>query len=198
MSHLPVDVLNDFVDGEMAPAQAAAVQAHLASCAACRAEVQALRSVIARVRALPRSVAPPRDLRPRSRPAAARALPPGRGWLAAAAVLAIALASTLRGTGRDQAESAAPGVHAAAPVERRYQAVVAELSTLLQERRERLPAGVRTDIDRTLAEIDRTLDRSRQALRSAPGDVDAELGLSATYAQKIELLHQALELTTGE
>lgn len=195
MSHVSTHDLNDFLDGELAADAAAAVQAHLAECAACRAEAEALRSVVARVRALPRSVAPPRDLRPRSRPAPLRALPPPRAWLAAAAVLVLALAATLREAGRQETP---PALSAGAPVEPRYQAVVAELSALLDERRGRLPAEVWTGIDHTLAEIDRTLEASRRAVRSAPGDVDAELGLSATYAQKIELLHQALELTTGE
>ncbi|HEX2206040.1 MAG TPA: zf-HC2 domain-containing protein, partial [Longimicrobium sp.] len=74
MSHLSTDELNGFLDGELASAGAARARAHLDGCPACRAEAEGLRGVIARVRALPRSVAPPRDLRPRRRVAPARPL----------------------------------------------------------------------------------------------------------------------------
>jgi anti-sigma factor RsiW len=204
MNHLTTDVLNDLLDGELPPAMRDAAEAHLAACTACRAEADALRRTIARVRALPQSVPPRRDLRPRGTEARPGVLPLRRGavprWaavLAAAAVLVLALGAAWRLAARAPAAVPAPAAPVA-QVERRYEAVVAELAGLLEERRARLPAEVRTDIDQTLAEIDRTLEQSRRALRSSPGDVDAELGLSATYGQKIELLHQALELTATE
>ncbi len=57
-------LLSDYVDGTLSAAQADAVARHVESCDACRHEVAALRELIARAEALPRSVEPPRDLWP--------------------------------------------------------------------------------------------------------------------------------------
>jgi anti-sigma factor RsiW len=54
--------LDDFAGGELAPAEHAAVQRHLHGCGECRAEVEALRSLLDEARFLPRETAPPRDL----------------------------------------------------------------------------------------------------------------------------------------
>ena len=70
--------LDDFAGGELAPAEHAAVQRHLQGCGECRAEVEALRSLLDEARFLPREIAPPRDLwagisarlEPRAAPAA--------------------------------------------------------------------------------------------------------------------------------
>src|SRR5688572_15770528 len=48
----------DHVDRRLPPAEAAEMDRHLASCAACRAEVEDLRRVIAAVAGLPRRAAP--------------------------------------------------------------------------------------------------------------------------------------------
>lgn len=54
--------LNDFVDGELPPAERGAVLDHLEECEACRAELEGLVALLAEARALPREIAPPRDL----------------------------------------------------------------------------------------------------------------------------------------
>ena len=56
--------LDDWVDGALPAAAAAEVEAHLLSCALCRERERRLRQVLAHAAALPRSVAPPRDLWP--------------------------------------------------------------------------------------------------------------------------------------
>lgn len=63
MSHLS-DQIDDYMDGELAEAERAAVERHLSGCAACRADVEALRSLVADARALPRELEPGRDLWP--------------------------------------------------------------------------------------------------------------------------------------
>jgi hypothetical protein len=54
--------LDDYVDGELAPAAALAVETHVGGCANCRAQLDALRTLLARTRELPRDIAPDSDL----------------------------------------------------------------------------------------------------------------------------------------
>ena len=56
--------LDDWLDGALAGDAAREVEAHLAGCAACRERERQLRQLLAHAAALPRSVAPPRDLWP--------------------------------------------------------------------------------------------------------------------------------------
>lgn len=117
--------LQDYVGGDLTPAQAQSAEQHLENCAACRAEVESLRALLADFHTLPRAIAPARDLWPEiearlPQPAAAseqkrnrfeeilnglaekvralfrpRALWVWRGALAAAFVLLVYLASLL-------------------------------------------------------------------------------------------------------
>lgn len=56
--------LSDYVDGSLALAASRAVEAHLATCAACRSEVESLRRLHLATAALPREISPVRDLWP--------------------------------------------------------------------------------------------------------------------------------------
>ena len=56
--------LDDYLDGALAGADAEAVVSHLAGCEPCRERERQLRQLLAHAAALPRSVAPPRDLWP--------------------------------------------------------------------------------------------------------------------------------------
>lgn len=59
MNHCPGDALSALVDGELPPAEAAAVRAHAATCTTCRDELSALEGVRALVRSLPALDLPP-------------------------------------------------------------------------------------------------------------------------------------------
>lgn len=111
--------LNDFVDGELPPAERSEVRDHLDGCELCRGELEGLVALLADARALPREVAPPRDLwdgiaarlqdrSPAARPEAAStpviavdfrpaSRPAWRRWapMAAAAMVLVALSSGL-------------------------------------------------------------------------------------------------------
>lgn len=50
--------LSEYLDGQLAPASAQALEAHLSGCPACRAEFEALRQTVALVNGLPRLAAP--------------------------------------------------------------------------------------------------------------------------------------------
>ncbi|CAN5523245.1 hypothetical protein BH24GEM3_BH24GEM3_01490 [soil metagenome] len=54
--------LDEFLDGMLPREEARLVEAHLATCEACRREKEALAELLARAGELPREIAPPRDL----------------------------------------------------------------------------------------------------------------------------------------
>jgi len=56
--------LNEYLDGELSPAESARMNAHLEACPDCRAELEALRELMRKARDLPASVQPGRDLWP--------------------------------------------------------------------------------------------------------------------------------------
>lgn len=62
--HPDEDVLMRLAEGDLPDGEAAAVQAHLDDCPACRREVDATRGVLREAAALSRGIAPPRDLWP--------------------------------------------------------------------------------------------------------------------------------------
>ena len=67
MNHPTWDELNALVDGAPDPAAARRTEEHLRACAACRREVQGLRSLLAAAGKLPRGRDPERDLWPEIR-----------------------------------------------------------------------------------------------------------------------------------
>lgn len=56
--------LHDYIDGTLSRDRRAALDEHLAACAACREELADLRDLLHAARALPREIQPPRDLWP--------------------------------------------------------------------------------------------------------------------------------------
>jgi anti-sigma factor RsiW len=93
------DALSDYLDGELAPAERAAVDAHLKECASCTGVLNDLKRVVARAQALePRD--PDANLWPGVRARIANIAQPHRfsftlGQLAAAAVLLIAVSAAV-------------------------------------------------------------------------------------------------------
>lgn len=103
--------LHDWFDGELAAQEEAALEAHLTGCAECREEAESLRALLADAAALPREIAPPRDLWPEiaARIEAARVIEVdfgaarrvrgslwrGRALLAAAAVVLVVASSAV-------------------------------------------------------------------------------------------------------
>lgn len=56
--------LGDYADGLLSADDAGAVEAHLATCGACRRRVELMQDLMGELRALPREIEPPRELRP--------------------------------------------------------------------------------------------------------------------------------------
>lgn len=194
--------LDSYARGVLPPAETAAFEVHLTSCAACAALLEAAEGPPEQVGALPRSVEPSADLWPgirgrlsRERGAARRITLPG--WLlAAAAVLLVAVSSTatvllLHRPGGTPAVAAS----ALAPLEVQYAAAAAELSSALDRARGRLAPGTIAVIERNLAVIDSALAESRRALAGDPGNATLERLVIAAWRQKMDLLRRAAALS---
>src|SRR5260370_1017151 len=159
----------------------AAVAAHLAGCAACRAALAELRGLVANAHALPQRIEPPREL---WTGIAARITerPPARGtvwwrerafWAgvsAAAATLVLVLGvHRLTGPARPSGPVEGWGVVAAD-----YQRATAELARTLAAERHRLRPETVALVERNLALIDAALGEARAALAEDPGNADLQ------------------------
>ncbi len=205
MNHPNETELQDWVDGVLDPSESARVVAHIETCDACSAEVVALRSLLADLHSLPRSIEPDVDLRPgiaaaldeTSTVAHARwfdrSLRSLRAPLAAAALLLVALSSIITARLVRPAAETVAGDPAAA-IEARYAAAIRELETLLREKRSELPPQALALLGESLTVIDAALAETRAALREQPENPALEPVLVATYERKLALLRGAAAL----
>jgi len=213
--------LDDYVDGVLAAADARAVEAHLASCAACREAERETRRLLAHAAALPRSVAPPRDLWPGIERTIARerrfAGPFAWGrpmTLAAAATIVLAvLAAVLwreapasgvqtvaipsAGATLEPVSSLAVADPALAEAEREYEAAATTLLAVLQQRRSRLAPGDLALVEDNVAVIDRALGEVREALAKDPVNPELNRMLVATHRKKVDVLRRVVRLSTA-
>ena len=213
--------LDEFVDAALAPTAARAVTEHLRGCASCRAEADSLRRLLATARALPREVAPARDLWPAiEQQIATSTVRAGRfGWwsagtaggrrlLAAAALLVAALGTVVgllvvrevrRGEGPTAGDqptvvtlAGAPGSDAAAAEQ--FARARVELRAALEARRGELSPATVDVIDHNLAVIERAAAEIETAMANDPGNQRLHGLLLAVYRQEIELLLRAAKL----
>ena len=201
------DRLDDFVDGELAPAERAGLEEHLARCAECRAGEARLRALLEEAAALPLEVAPPEDLWPhierRIRVSGAGSWP---RYLAAAACVVLALAGAL--TARNTEPTAAPGVatHTAGAggtllevsdveqVERDYERAASALLVKMHAQRGRMPPETVAQVEESLRTIDAALEQIRAALRQRPAEPALHLMLTSTHRKKVEVLRRMVEV----
>jgi hypothetical protein len=200
--------LDDYVDGVLDEAAFQEVELHLAGCADCAAEHRMLRELLERAAALPRAVAPPRDLWP----GVAERLAPRRTtasrWtmgLAAAAALAVATTLAIRphaGPAETSptttpvataTEGLPPALEAA---EAEYARATAQLMAAIETRRGALPPRTVATLEENLKTIDAALAEVRTALRSDPSNPHLNLLLASTHQRKVEVLRQVVRLTT--
>lgn len=214
--------LDDWIDGALDSAAAAAVEEHLAGCGACREAERTLRQVVAHATALPRSIAPARDLWP----GIERQLGRGSAWarlsawgqplaLAAAAVVAIGSAAVVWRArpaaparvaeipaGEIRLENASVGGPAVADpelarAERDYEAAANALLDALQARRQQLPPDEIARVEGHLQVIDRALGEVRQALAKDPASFELNRMLLRTHRKKVDVLRQVVRLSTA-
>jgi hypothetical protein len=223
-THLAWDTLNDLASAgaTASGASRSAAQLHLAECATCREAVAAVGALDTAARTLPASIEPPdvvwaavaATIGSRARPQAPR--PPARAvvhplprrrvvvearWLAAAALLLMALTAAAtawlvpREVAPRFAAAGAGAIPAAfAATERAYLDDVAELQALLDAQRPRLAPTTIAVVERALGAIDAAIAEARFALIADPPNQEIAELLAASYRQKVELLRRAAEV----
>ena len=211
--------LDDWVDGALAAAEAREVASHLAGCVPCRERERQLRQLLAHAAALPRGVAPARDLWPGiAARIERRSFWPAlwASWrplaLAAAAAVVLGL-SALLWNGAGPAAVRTVAMPSASPTQRTVAAAVADpvlaaaardyeeaanaLLEALRRRRALLPAGDLARVEANLEVIDRALEEVRQALVKDPASPELNRMLVATHRKKVDVLRRVVRLSTA-
>ena len=215
--------LDEYLDGSLDRTGIAEVRAHVASCTACQEELRTLEGLRERARALPREIAPSRDLWSGIAARIEEASPPvidiavrrrrpviPWAWIAAAAVVLVVVSSGAtalllrgdRGAG-PAAVASTPATGEARPVglaafasaEVEYANTVSALEAELAARRDRLQPETIAAVEQNLAIIDAAIAEARVALAADPSSANLPLLLSGVYLQKVELLRKAVDLT---
>ena len=203
------DSLSDYLDDELGRAERAALEAHLAGCAACRGVLDELRQVVARAQTL-EDRAPARDLwsgiaREIGRGRGAARAPARRFSFSVPQLLAASIALVLLSAGAvwlSVARRPAPlevALNGAGPArlawasDPRYDAAIAELQAALDAGRRsgRLDSATIRVVEHNLAVIDTAIVQARRALAADPGSAYLNHHLADTMRRKLELLRQA-------
>ena len=214
------DRLSDYVDGELDAEARAALEAHLATCAECRATRDELERVVARARRVEYRE-PAKDLwggieatiiENRQRPtrrfvtlswarlAAAAAivavLAGGFAWTVASRRSAeVAVVPARRDTIAPLAPASAPGASALAAAS--YRDAAADLERALEAGRSTLRPETMRVIEENLRAIDLAIAQTDSALRRDPGSAYLNQYLAATMQRKLRLLRRAVEITAA-
>ena len=232
--HPDFALLNDYVDGTLDRAAMSSIDKHLSGCPECSTELASLRALMAAAGALPRSVLPDDDLWADLKASidnrkgvvlpttSTDALTRATGsrwqrpaWLAAAAVVLVALSSAttvivLRSSpvttvGQNQPDSGTTRLELGVPptlpasfraAEGQYMQTIQELRDAVDAQRAHLnPETVRT-VDRSLAVVDSAIAEAREALLADPNNRTLVDLLSASYQRKLDLLRRTSELSS--
>jgi anti-sigma factor RsiW len=209
-------LLDDHLDGLLAASVSDEAERHLADCPACRRAFDERVSLQQSTRALPRGVAPERDLLPGIRDRIGRDARRGAGpaWLRWAAVAAsvIVLTSAVWVGLRSIDPGPAPADDAAGvssvmlaadfnlaefeAAEMEYEEAAAHLLDLVEGRGGELSPETRAVIEENLQIIDAAIDQVREALNDEPGDSRNGHILNALYRQKVEFLWRVSRLSS--
>jgi hypothetical protein len=219
-------LLDDYVTGELPEDARAPVGDHIAACAICAAEVESLKSILARAADLPKSIDPPAEAWSNIRAAIERdeeaftAYRPGSiagFWrrssiLAAAALLLVVLSSggtaiymRAHSAEADSSRSASSGAGGTTPAslaaftieENNYLRNVAVLQDLLDQQEASLAPETIAQLKASLRTIDEAILEARNALARDPANKMLIEMLSGSYRQKVDLLRRTAEMTRG-
>jgi len=199
--------LDDYVDGSLSEGEFQEVELHLGTCPRCREEERRLRAVLAAAAALPQALSPAHDLWPGILLRIGGGKSGRSRWgssvgLAAAAVVVLALASTL-GHRPPTVPPSFPRLPVAASagdtlqdLEADYARATAALLTALNERRGSLSRETLASVEGNLEGIDRSLAEVREALRKDPDNGELTRMLLATHKKKLDVLRRVVKLST--
>jgi hypothetical protein len=214
------DRLSDYIDGELAPAERAAIEDHLPGCDDCRAVLEDLRRLVEAARRLP-DAPPDRELwdgiaqrvasgavvaafEPRARRRFSFTAP----QLVAAGLMLMLLSGAVVYLARPQGPPAGSSVAdtemprrdevaLASLADPQYDGAVADLERTLEQGRGQLdPQTVRV-LEENLKAIDTAIDQSRRALEADPANAFLNNHLVSARQRKLALLRRATALTTG-
>ncbi|MBN1424813.1 zf-HC2 domain-containing protein [Candidatus Fermentibacteria bacterium] len=205
MNDHPIHLMDEYIDGTLANAISIEVEAHLQTCERCREEERFLRSLRARVSALPAEVNPPHDVWPRVRSRileTSRVMPSSRRLpLLAAAMVLIAVMGILHHA--RQGPVAPIGLHtptanailaAFDPAEHETSAARAVILTDLTTRHPTPAVRAALAVWKNVAAVDRAIEALRTAVRRNPGDVRLIARLRSEYQRKTALIKQTASL----
>jgi hypothetical protein len=212
MSDQWTDRLSEYLDGDLAEAETAALESHLDACATCRETLAGLRRIVVRARSL-EDRPPSRDLwsgvatRIGAGPSRRRLSFSVPQLLAAGIALAV-----LSGGGAwllhpDPARVAtvpfaAPGVPvttvgSTGVAGRNYDSAVDDLERILADGRGRLDSTTVRVLEQNLALIDRAIAQAQRAVAADSANVYLNTHLAETMRRKIDLLRQAAALVSA-
>jgi anti-sigma factor RsiW len=210
------DRLSEYVDGELDAPTRAALDAHLATCANCRATRDALGRVVARAQQLAHRD-PARDLwtpieaaiesgrvKPIRNPRPRRLVTLSFARLVAAASVVAVLAggvAWLAASSRRPAPVApaipAPAATPASLAVASYRDAAADLERVLEAGRSTLRPETMRVIEENLRTIDLAIAQADSALRRDPGSAYLNQYLAATMQRKLKLLRRAVDITSA-
>jgi anti-sigma factor RsiW len=209
------DRLSEYIDDELTPAERAALEAHLASCAECVVTLAELREVVERAATLP-ARPPAADLwtgiEPRLERSAAVMPFPARAvtrrfsftvpQLVAAGLALMVMSGggvwVLQHGGAatelPQVAAADPSVVPASLADPRYDEAIADLEQALNAGRADLDPGTIKILEANLGAIDNAIEQSRKALAEDPANVYLNSHLADARQRKLALLRRATAL----
>jgi hypothetical protein len=207
------DRLSEYVDGELAAGERAALEAHLATCADCRATLEQLRRVVTRAQSL-EDRAPSADLWPRVHarltPGRRPGVNPRRLSFTMPQLIAASIALVLLSGGgawlalrppqpvRSGPFTPPPGLATPAGWTGRTDAAIAELQDVVTRNEARLDTTTVRVVRENLALIDRAIAQARAALEADPGSAYLNRHLADTMRRKLELLRRINAIATAQ
>ncbi len=218
MSDQWTDRLSEYLDGDLAEHEKAALEAHLGACAACGETLAGLRRIVVRARSL-EDRPPSGDLwsgvaaRIGAGPRRRRLTFSMPQLLAAGIALAVLSGGSAwllhpdpAGVAAVQPNSAAPGMLPVAPVGSTgaapsaapsYDSAVDDLERVLAEGRGRLDSTTVRVLEQNLALIDRAIAQAQRAVAADSANLYLNTHLAETMRRKIHLLRQAAALVSA-
>jgi anti-sigma factor RsiW len=204
-------LLDDHMDGALTEGEHQEVELHLASCESCRKEEAELRAFLAQAASLKRDRVPARDLWPaiQARLGEERrvlgfvprrmALPAGLAAAAALGALWLAMPAVTtvpEGVTPGTLTQASTGASDIAQAEAEYVRATNQLLTVLNARKQAMPAEDAKALDANLLRIDASLREVREALEKDPQNPKLTRMLASTHQKKLDLLLRLIRLSS--